>query len=390
MKPVNIFYFIFIIFTFAACGISEKQSNEIYSSSPPYLIKVDNSLAQPFSSNEIFKTKRIIKLEKKEGLFIGRVDKVKIDDHHIYVLDRNLSKKLFVFDYDGRYMFHISFSDSIPTNQELTDFDILEDGSLYILDGTSAEIFVYSPLGKFDKKIKLDGYYHSIVLGKETFVLVKNERANNFEDSTKFYNLKFFNYSGDLVSAHHPFNIPIGVQRRVYSAEPPITRSENDAIYNSFPGDTLYKANMNDGSISPYYIVNFSENMVTRKMLSDGLDLAAGMAAGQNKYSFGPFCFMDQPQFLSFIFVNNSESNFFFHDKITNGILLTNLIYDNDNQQEALVFPEEAFGNYLIGVVDETRIQQNRLDQYRGTQIREICRNVIDNGDVYCILYELK
>jgi hypothetical protein len=134
----------------------------------------------------------VICLESNENCLIGQIDKVRITEDYIFVLDRRIAKAIFIFDRKGCFI--RKFDKNGKGEGEclfLADFD-LYDGVLYILSGLDRKILLYDYVNDgFIKEIKLTdhGGYNLKVLSDQKYMTV---RANSI------LRVDFWNSKGKL------------------------------------------------------------------------------------------------------------------------------------------------------------------------------------------------
>ena len=77
------------------------------------------------------------------------ISKIKIHNNHFFIMDSYLSN-LLVYDFNGSAIAKIGKKGNGPNEYlSVTDFDIDNNGNIYVIDGTLDKLFVYDPAFKF-------------------------------------------------------------------------------------------------------------------------------------------------------------------------------------------------------------------------------------------------
>ena len=75
------------------------------------LIDVDNlNYEKSIIIDSIFRLRKIVKLESNEESFIGSYDKLLIEENRVYIMDSSITFSIFVFDFEGNFLFKISLN----------------------------------------------------------------------------------------------------------------------------------------------------------------------------------------------------------------------------------------------------------------------------------------
>lgn len=105
--------------------------------------------------NDLSIEKRYIKLDNSDQFLFRGIDKVKIIDNNIYILDRRLNR-LVVFDVLGNGVVNVDkLGQGAEEYLQITDFDVDSSGYIYILDGRLDKLFVYDKHSNFISVNKL-------------------------------------------------------------------------------------------------------------------------------------------------------------------------------------------------------------------------------------------
>lgn len=102
---------------------------------------------------------RFIPLETTDEFLIGHASKVLIKNGRIYVGDFISAHALFVFNMEGEALFRIARRGQGPGEYlSFTDFDVHDNGDIYIYDHHGGKFLVFCPMGEFQWEFRID--YH--------------------------------------------------------------------------------------------------------------------------------------------------------------------------------------------------------------------------------------
>jgi hypothetical protein len=111
---------------------------------------------------------RYIPLQTDENCLIGGVGKVLIRDNRIYVADYYKAFALFVFDLEGKFLFKIAQRGQGSNEYiDFRDFDIQNNGDIYILDGLRRKFLVFNSKGKHTHNIYADFFLFNFCLADD-------------------------------------------------------------------------------------------------------------------------------------------------------------------------------------------------------------------------------
>jgi hypothetical protein len=153
MKNKSLIIAGFFILLFIGCN--KKKEN--------YDLPVDSDMISFFSLKTIEKNipgelsidRIYLKLDNSDQFLFREIDKVKMTDRKIYILDEGL-KKLIVFDHQGNGVISLDkMGQGAEEYLQITDFDVSPSGDLFILDGRLDKLFVYNEHADFISANKL-------------------------------------------------------------------------------------------------------------------------------------------------------------------------------------------------------------------------------------------
>ena len=150
-----------IAFTvFFSCSVSSSQTIERKEKGT--VIDLDNirvNTEEEFLYSSMYKSIKTIILETNESSIIGFMNKMRVYDPYIIVLDTYVAKSLLIFDMNGRFIRKIGSIGQGPGEyRDPDDFTVDKEGNvIYVLDSHSYRIHKYDlTTGKFIHSIILD------------------------------------------------------------------------------------------------------------------------------------------------------------------------------------------------------------------------------------------
>lgn len=88
--------------------------------------------------------------------FFGAIEKLKLHDNKVYILDKTMVMALFVYDLSGNFLFKYSnYGEGPQEYLQVTDFFVNKDGTIELVDDYLRKIIVLDKNGKFLEEKKL-------------------------------------------------------------------------------------------------------------------------------------------------------------------------------------------------------------------------------------------
>jgi hypothetical protein len=255
-------YLILIIIVLNYCSLVTNNNSNI---------KVDNRLVVfeencndcQLDSSSIGNFKYIILKLSDESIF-GEISKVIYKEGRFFILDTRYAKALLVFDKLGNFLFKIHKIGKGPGEYiKLKDFDVDDDGNIYLLDVNLRKI------NKYDR----NGLYLNSTINKffsMSFVLLNNKndfmfyRANVREKKNLNFNLVQWNEKN--LSVYFPYRSIYDDDKFGTATDYPLIKSEKTILYTHGFSDTIYEIKSNE--IYAKYYFNFGKTKLPYNYLS--------------------------------------------------------------------------------------------------------------------------
>lgn len=207
--------------------------------------------------DSIFGNISYVYLEGSPESDIGQIDEIAIADGHIVIMDAKVSKCLFVYDINGKFLYKIRQNGEMETPKAINIFN----HQIYIAD-ISGKLFVHDlKTGNLMNKITLPFYVSSFK-----------------PDPTKPNSFNFYTASSPSNPAHSYWLMNVDVKKKEIAIKDfPQTKTDpsprtifNMAVYST---DTYFIKNLNDtifkingNSISPFMELDFGARTLPAKV----------------------------------------------------------------------------------------------------------------------------
>ena len=197
--------------------------------------------------SEVIEDFRFVSLENTKNSLIGEINKIRVFNNKIFVLDALTSKSLFIFSNTGSFLYQVGRVGNGPGEFLLPmDFTIdKKNKEIIILDAERKRMHFYSLEGEFIKTKKLDFFGDALEYDnhRDEILFKGAGRGDNLVISTK---------NGVKKNSFFPF------EKRIEAINPgnPIQMlNDSVALFRLYTRDTIYQ--INNGDISPYRLINF-------------------------------------------------------------------------------------------------------------------------------------
>ncbi len=210
---MNNYLYILLLSMILFIKCSSDQSTHMEMTTLP----VFKNTVEQIKAEDLITDIQYIPLETNSNCLIGHIDKIAISDDRLYILDKDSSKKLFVFDLDGNFIGSIGEPGKGPQEYiKLIDFSIDEKTKEIVLLDNFRKILIFKFSGEFVKSKKLSekNFFQNICCHDGAYYLSTDNLVGNSDKFSifKFDNnltgekiLKFENYCNFI----HPVDNPV-------------------------------------------------------------------------------------------------------------------------------------------------------------------------------------
>ncbi len=248
-----------------------------------------------YDESEIIKDIQYIPLETIDSVnLIGSVSKVVCYENKIYVLDRKVTKALYIFNMDGTYLDKISRIGDGPGEFKMPhNFIILEEDKLIALYCRQNNKLLYYTLNGqhlYDERVELS--FKSFFF-KDNHRLFFTHSVYNYMDG---FGKILFDYivldeSNKPIVKQYYNGVDVGVSKPVMTHNHYFTEIDGDIYLSWIFNDTIYQIDDNFKA-KPYLFLDFGISSIPVELFEQGDQMAIFQSAvieGQYGCKSGPF-----------------------------------------------------------------------------------------------------
>ena len=224
---------------FFSCSSNGTHDN-IHLSSTFENLKIDTT-PNPKNLSEIVTGIQYIPLQSSNANLIGKVDKVDYFQDLLFVLDKKISKALFVFDKSGKFIYKKKANEAdLNRIETISDFSIDKSKKiLYLYSSDSRQIIQFAlPGGEYLRRLKIKGYFSGISsLDSGQFVLLR-DGLTKYDDKYDNERICLFDSTGKATKSwmERPLNDFVSAGTIMKDQSPMgkellVCRMFNDTIY---------------------------------------------------------------------------------------------------------------------------------------------------------------
>lgn len=147
-----------------------------------------------------------VPLETTPESTIGQIGKVIFRHNKLYIADFDLSKALFVFDMQGKFLFKIDRSGRGPGEYtNFFDFDILNNGDICMWDVETSQFLFFSPEGQFHHGMKMKYKFMNFCILDDQYYLANTLKNGKVKANLEIYNITTKTYK-EIISERGLFD----------------------------------------------------------------------------------------------------------------------------------------------------------------------------------------
>lgn len=203
--------YLFLIICAIFINGCNKDVKKQYDSTPISIEWKDNN---QILLSDIVDSITYIPLETNYKSLIGRIDKVVCTDDYIYILDSEVSKSVFVFDYFGKFISVINNRGNGPGEfNKIVDFCCNSNGEVFVYDTGLRKVIKYKISGEFaglEVKIDFGADFISYLDSTKTFLFYSCYRQG--EDR---HNVIETNQKGEIINRYMQFDKAVNKDKMI-------------------------------------------------------------------------------------------------------------------------------------------------------------------------------
>ena len=253
---------ILVLLLFTSCNNGNKvQTNEsvIHVNR---LERINNSDIPP---NSFMKEIKYVNLYSADiELNFKEISKIKIHNNHFFIMDSYMTN-LLVYDFSGNAITKIGNRGNGPNDYvNITDFDIDNEGNIYVIDGTLDKLFVYDRAFKFMLKKDLPFSVDIIkvlengnfLLGLSSWDKSEYKGARVIRSNNQFEDVQILNYYDKYVD------------HTVWISNYTFSTCENGILYNK-PLDNEILQFSKTGELTGSFFLDFGKEAIPNEVQKD-------------------------------------------------------------------------------------------------------------------------
>jgi hypothetical protein len=292
--------------------------------------------------------KSIIKLETNDSILIGKVTSIEFFSGRYFVFDRDLSKALFIFNSEGRFIAKTKYGKGPGEILAPWDFYIDKQKSqLLIWDQATFKMMVFDMNLNFvsAESHRLLAIRNFEFLGEDTaFVFAQSSIISEIKENTKSISYNYLVFTNNFnkviqkISPELPGLVPISLNSPI---------SNNNGIlfiepYNYF----IYKLH-NKSKVLPIYYLDFGKYSLSKDDIKRGLEWVSSKAmAGQKVISLDYI--LDNKRYMAVSFFYKTNYQCIIYSKFNNLTYHSSILFKNSILQ--ICFLKGLSENSFIGV----------------------------------------
>ena len=342
MKNTNILIVaILCIFLLPTCTSTSKKEGNDFGVHQIIRIDLEKSL-EIKNIQDVVHSITTLKLEESADNPIGVIDKLRITNTNIYILDSQRSKSLFIYGRDGKFKNVIHKVGSGPGEfVRPDDFDIESSGNLIVLDGNQRKLLMYNKNGDFISELTFKAHINSFLSINNNNIILN--KGNTISDQSN-NQILITDSQGNTITELLP--VPDYSKEITISPRNPLQKFSADTIlYLPSLSDKIYQIHGNN--ISLKYQLDFGkywpgEQYFEKEKGKHPLKIAKDLDA--NGYAVY-LNYLETKDILHINFYHEHKPVAFYHNKISGASLLFTFADEN------LIFPLTVDGTSFVCAV---------------------------------------
>ena len=332
----------------------------------------DNNLVSKFNMSEFIDKIEYIQLETKPESTIGSVTKLYIDSNYIYVLDWKISKKLFIFQKNGKFLKTLSRQGKGPGEYStITDFKVLKDNKLLLYDYSGMKLMYFDNL-QYSHSEKIDFYNKSVVkIGSLCFFNPERGKYSNIINENKNHDLLISDSNGKVIRKYLPYNEKSDV---LYRLRYPFREYMDSLTYVDALNSRVYR--IKGTTLFPKYFLDFGKYQFPYEKTISNDDFNENFT----KYGHVLDDFYENEKYIFFsVIYDDSTATFCLLNKENNILKLSKkLVNDIDNLHSLNLFSN--YNNLIFGTIsaeDIIRTKSFKKEKYGLGNVNDLDNPII-------------
>ena len=321
MKKSQIYILINISIFILSC-VNNQHLNNINSNIDTIIINT-NEIKNSYLFNYEKESVKYIPLETCDESLIGKIDKVIVFENKFYVLDKELTKSIFIFSSKGKYINKIKRIGKGPGEYiEPDDFTIDPlTGEILVLDYDQRKVIFFSNKTNFIKEKRFKDRFASICSTGDNIM-----GLSDYSCEGDCYKLFVFNKSMDIKKKISSYS---GSWKRIiWGLTKPMFYNGKSVFLTDAFCDSIYEIDSNL-NYHPKYFIDFGKKAIPPNMIKKNRDefLEFISTAADKAFLVDNFMLNDKLMYFSFFYKQRMTHFLRTNDKT----ICVNLIGDDNN-----------------------------------------------------------
>jgi len=233
----------YLLICLYSCSIADTHEN--IQVSPKFAsLNIDTTIVVK-NISEIAKEIKYVPLQSSNANLIGAVDKVDYFSNMLFVLDKKISKALYVFDTSGKLLYKKKVNEGeLDRIASISDFSIdKKNKTLWLYSSGERQILKFTlPEGGYLKRLKVNGYFSDISsVDSGRFVLLR-DGLTKYADKYNNERVCLFDSNGNVIKSwlDQPLNHQVSAGMIIKDQSP---INDNHLLICRMFDDTIYSIN---------------------------------------------------------------------------------------------------------------------------------------------------
>jgi hypothetical protein len=250
--------------SFCVSGCSNLKEKELVKLSSNFETIIIDTNVVSLKVSEISKSITYVPLETKETNLIGKIDKIQYFEGVIFILDKRISKSIFLFDKEGKFLYQKKAgTGDMKRITSIADFAIDNNNKIiYIYADDEKTVLAYSIKdGTFIKNFKINSYFSRLQIINSNAFLFLRDGLDQYKDDYGEARICLIDSTGELINRwiDNPIN-PFLSGGEIICNE---NSSGNAILISRMFKDTIYSFPVSKMTIEARYKVDIGRSMVT-------------------------------------------------------------------------------------------------------------------------------
>ncbi|PWD97725.1 6-bladed beta-propeller [Marinilabilia rubra] len=359
------FLILTIFILFFSC--TKKKTNSIdYSNIKDTIEIVPNE--KPIRITDLADTISYIFLEENKNSIFGNIDKMIYTKNNIIIIDKHITKSIFIFKNNGKFLNKINREGKGP-GEYIRIGDVFYDNSsdlIVIYDDKSYSFLYYKLSGEFIKKSNTSLLFLSMArLSNNKYVFHTNKMINKENGKLVKHDILISNLSGEISQRYFKFDPKQKTNNISYDLSTVFNKLNENIIVTKLFDNYSYEININ--GLTPRFFWNYGEKGLNIDYRNKPSSEIYKILTEDNKFAFGHdiTAITNDYIFFSYGYKNFAKNQlggvYAFNKKMT--INFSSIFDELNNCHISLPICTDANGNFISFIeLNEENISKLKED----------------------------